>query len=150
LQYLVRHNPLYQDVSIDHSTVDSWADDFDPAEIQDHIICVNDTDYHERAGYAVDLENCNYENDWQVAEDDGSDPAGGAPLPPGSATTDINGERQNPDMRILSSVYYLVNSASQDDTRITAMSYDEQRDKVLRAPQTTPVINTGYEVKLPC
>jgi hypothetical protein len=140
LQYLVNHNPLYRDVLINHSAVDSWADDFIPPELQDHIICINDTDHHERAGYTVDLENHNYENDWQAAEDDGSDPAGVTPLLTGSVTTDINGERQNPDMRILSSVYNIVNPASQDDTQITATSYDEQGDRERRAPQTTPVI----------
>jgi hypothetical protein len=140
LQYLVDHNPLYRDVLIDHSAVDGWADDFVPPELQHHIICVNDGDHHERAGYTVDLESHNYENDWQAAEDDGSDPTGGAPLLTGSVTTDINGERQNPDVRILSSVYHLVNSTSQDDTQIAGTSYDEQGARERRAPQTTPVI----------
>jgi hypothetical protein len=43
-------------------------------------------------------------------------------------------------MRILSSVYNIVNPASQDDTQITATSYDEQGDRERRAPQTTPMI----------
>lgn len=43
-------------------------------------------------------------------------------------------------MRILSSVYHLVNPISQDNIRIAGTSYDEQDARERRAPQNTPVI----------
>lgn len=99
LRYLVEHNPLYRDVTIDYPAIDSWADDFIPTELQDHVISLTDTDHHERAGYAIDLEGPNYENDWQAAEDDLSDAAKDSLLLTASVSTDINGERQDPDLR---------------------------------------------------
>jgi hypothetical protein len=107
LQYLVENNPLYQDVVINYPMVDEWADDFIPAELQHHIISVNNTDHDERQGYTVDLQDGNYENDWQAAEHDASDQS--APLLTASVAIDINGERQNPDVRVLNAVYNLVN-----------------------------------------
>jgi hypothetical protein len=50
-------------------------------------------DHHECAGYTVNLQEHNYENDWQAAEDNISNPAANAPLITGSIATDINGER---------------------------------------------------------
>jgi hypothetical protein len=61
LQYLVRHNPLYREVTVNHSAVNDWPDDFIPSDLQQHVICLRETDHHERAGYTVDLEDRNYE-----------------------------------------------------------------------------------------
>jgi hypothetical protein len=58
----------------------------------------------------VNLQEHNYENDWQAAGDDVSNPAANAPLITGSIATDINGERQNPDVRMLNAVYHLKNA----------------------------------------
>jgi hypothetical protein len=110
LRYLVEHNALYRDVTIDYPAIDSWADDFIPTELQDHVISLTDTDHHERAGYAIDLEGYNYENDWQAAEDDLSNEAEDSLLLTASVSTDINGERQDPDLRTLNAVYHLKNS----------------------------------------
>jgi hypothetical protein len=110
LRYLLQHNPLYQDITINHSAIDGWADEFIPKELQDHIIYLTDTDHHECAGYTVNLQEHNYENDWQAAEDNVSNPAVNAPLITGSVATDINGERQNPDVRMLNAVYHLKNA----------------------------------------
>ncbi|KUL82104.1 hypothetical protein ZTR_10073 [Talaromyces verruculosus] len=107
LQYLVRNNPLYQGLTVNYSTADSWADEFIPTELQDHIICLNDPDHHERAGYTANLENHNYENDWQAAEIGISEQIESVPLLTGSVATDINGERQNPDIRKLNAIYHL-------------------------------------------
>ncbi|OJJ51895.1 hypothetical protein ASPSYDRAFT_74128, partial [Aspergillus sydowii CBS 593.65] len=63
-----------------------------------------------RAGYAIDLEGPNYENDWQAAEDDLSDAAKDSLLLTASVSTDINGERQDPDLRTLNAVYHVKNS----------------------------------------
>lgn len=71
-------------------------------------MCLGDTDHYERAGYTVDLEERNYENDWQAAGDI-QDESNGDTLPvTGSVATDINEERQNPDLRLLNAVRPLV------------------------------------------
>jgi len=56
-------------VVINYPMVDDWVDDFIPAELQDHIVSVNNTDHDERQGYKVDLQDGNYENDWQASSD---------------------------------------------------------------------------------
>jgi hypothetical protein len=75
--------------------------------LQDHVICPSDSDHHERVGYTIDLENDNYENDWQAAENTILDSVESVPLLTGSVTTDINGDRQNPDIRILNAIHSL-------------------------------------------
>jgi hypothetical protein len=62
LRYLLQHNPLYQDITINHSAIDGWADEFIPEELQDHIIYLTNMDYHERASYTVNLQEHNYKN----------------------------------------------------------------------------------------
>jgi hypothetical protein len=108
LQYLVRCNPLYQDVTINHSAVDEWPDDFVPSDLQQEIVYLGESDHHERAGYTVNLQEHNYENDWQAAEDHPDHPTGYSLPVTGSVLTDINGERQNPDIRLLNTVRSLV------------------------------------------
>jgi hypothetical protein len=48
LQYLVQHNHLYRDLTINYSMIDSWSKDFIPPEIRDNIICLGSSDHHER------------------------------------------------------------------------------------------------------
>jgi hypothetical protein len=109
LRYLVQHNPLYGDVTIDHSAVDLWPDDFIPSDLQRQVICLGDTDHQERAGYSVNLQEGNYENDWQAAEDNHDHFTDNPLLVTTSVTTDLNGDRQNPDLRLLNTVYTLMN-----------------------------------------
>ena len=101
LQFLVQHNPLYQDVAINHAMIDSWSDDFIPNDLQNNIIHLNEADHREREGYTVSLQSGNYENDLQAAQDISFDNGGDAPLMTGSVSTDIDGERQDPDLRML-------------------------------------------------
>jgi hypothetical protein len=63
LQYLIRHNRLYRDLTINQSMLDSWSDDFVPLELRDNIIQLDEPDHHEREGYTVNLAHGNYEND---------------------------------------------------------------------------------------
>ncbi|EPS29066.1 hypothetical protein PDE_04014 [Penicillium oxalicum 114-2] len=112
LQYLVQYNPLYQDVTIDHSAVDEWPDDFIPSDLRQHVVCLGESDHHERTGYTVDLQEHNYENDWRAAEEDPDNPTGNSLPVTGSVLTDINGERQNPDIRVLNTIHALVDNQS--------------------------------------
>lgn len=108
LQYLIQHNVLYQDVTIDHSVINNWPDDFIPSDLQEQVM-LGEADFGERAGYTVDLQEHNYENDWQAAEDSPDISTREFPLVTGSVTTDINGERQSPDFRLLNAMHALVN-----------------------------------------
>ncbi|KAF3399820.1 hypothetical protein F1880_008390 [Penicillium rolfsii] len=51
LQYLVQNNPLYQGVTINHSAVDGWPDEFVPSDLQQEIVFLGESDHNERAGY---------------------------------------------------------------------------------------------------
>src|SRR5436190_4665185 len=72
LQYLVQHNPLYQDLTINHEIMNNWNDNFIPSEIRENIICLENSDHHEREGYTAELRVGNYENDLHAAQDDNS------------------------------------------------------------------------------
>jgi hypothetical protein len=85
----VQNNPLYQGVTINHSAVDEWPDDFVPSDLQQEIVFLGESDHHERAGYTADLQENNYENDWQAAEDDPDHPTGLSTPVTGSVLTDI-------------------------------------------------------------
>jgi hypothetical protein len=88
--------------------IDDWADDFIPPDLRDNIICLDESDHHEREGYTVNLRTGNYENDLQAAQDSALDASGGEPLITGSVSTDINGERQDPDLRALDTLFSVV------------------------------------------
>lgn len=110
LRYLVENNHLYRDVTINHSMIDDWNDDFIPRGLRDSIVCLDEPDHHEREGYTVDLQTGNYENDLQAAQDNRADSADTGPLMTGSVSTDINGERQDPDMRTLNTLFDIVST----------------------------------------
>jgi hypothetical protein len=108
LQYLVQHNHLYHNLTINHQIMDAWSDDFIPPEIRDNIICLGSPDHHEREGYTVKLQVGNYENDLQAAQDEGLDADGDEALLTGSVYTDVNGERQDPNVRMIDALLGIV------------------------------------------
>ncbi|KAH7029969.1 hypothetical protein B0J12DRAFT_768917 [Macrophomina phaseolina] len=112
LQYLVRHNHLYRHLTVNHPMIDGWSDDFIPPELRDNVICLDEPDHHEREGYTVRLQTGNYENDLQAAQDGAFDSGDGGPLMTGSVSTDINGERQDPNMRMLDTLLSVVTNRS--------------------------------------
>jgi hypothetical protein len=113
LEYLVQHNHLYHNVIINHSMIDNWTEQFVPTELQDNIICLNEGDHHEREGYTINPQSGNYENDLQAAQDEGDfDNNSFHPLMTASVSTDINGERQDPNMRMLQTLFQIVSNHS--------------------------------------
>jgi hypothetical protein len=100
LQYLVQHNHLYRDLAINNAMMDNWSGDFIPPEIRDNIICLGSSD-HEREGYTVSLQTGNYENDLHAAQDVLVDDDNHEVLISGSVCTDVNGERQDPNVRLV-------------------------------------------------
>jgi Domain of unknown function (DUF6570) len=108
LQYLVRHNHLYRDLNVNHAMMDSWHGDFIPPEIRDNIICLESSDHREREGYTVSLQTGNYENDLHAAQDALFDADDHEALISGSVYTDVNGERQDPNARMIDTLREVV------------------------------------------
>ncbi|KAJ6125807.1 hypothetical protein N7471_010300 [Penicillium samsonianum] len=90
--------------------IDTWDDDFIPAELQENIISVDLPDSLEREGYSVHLDAGNHENDFQAAQDTDREMGINAPLVTGSVSTDINGERQSPERRLLKALLDIVSN----------------------------------------
>lgn len=126
LQYLVQNNKVYQDVDINHSMIDDWTDDFIPPELRDNLICLDEPDSGEREGYTLSLRTGNYENDLQAAQDGGFDAGESEPLTTGSVSTDVNGERQNPDKRLLNTLREFVSNSFQPGNEHTAQQCNVQ------------------------
>jgi hypothetical protein len=120
LQYLVQHNKVYQDININYPMMHDWADNFIPPELRDNIIYLDKPDSGEREGYTASLRTGNYENELQGAQDRGFDAGESEPLTTGSVSTDINGERQNPDKRLLNTLREFVSNSFQPDKEHTA------------------------------
>jgi hypothetical protein len=114
LQYLVQYNPLYNDRIINQPMIDDWSDDFIPPELRDSIVCLDESDRHEREGYTVDLQTGNYGNNLQAAQDSACDVDIGEPFITGSVSTDINGERQNPNLRVLDALLRTITNRSRE------------------------------------
>jgi hypothetical protein len=127
LQYLVRYNHLYHDVTINHEGMDDWSEDFIPPEILNSIICLETSDHQEREGYTVSLEAGNYENDLHAAQDAPLDAGHCEAFISGSVYTDVNGERQDPNSRIIDTLREVVahNRCGTDGSAATNDATDE-------------------------
>jgi hypothetical protein len=111
--------------------IDTWGDDFIPPELRDNIICLDELDHHEREGYTVSLRQGNYENDLQVAQDSALDSSGGGPHITGSITTDINGERQDPNICALDALFSVVTNRHTPSREVTSARESERNTQLL-------------------
>ena len=152
LQYLVGHNQVYQDITINHQMIDTWSEEFIPHELLENIISVDLPDNHEREGYSVRLDSGNYENDLQAAQDTELDLNNNVPLITGSVSTDINGERQNPDRRLLNALLNAISDQSalstqhtrgRDQQHIPTLSYTIQGQATLMDHWDDPMYFTA-------
>ncbi|KFZ23650.1 hypothetical protein V502_01866 [Pseudogymnoascus sp. VKM F-4520 (FW-2644)] len=126
LQYLIRHNHLYHELTLNVPMIDTWTDEFIPTEIRDNIVCLDSPDGHEREGYTVSLQEGNYENDLQATQAECFDGDEQGPLLTTSVCTDINGERQNPNIKVVDSLLSAVASEprpSRWQSRVPVISY---------------------------
>ncbi|KAF4210355.1 hypothetical protein CNMCM5878_004518 [Aspergillus fumigatiaffinis] len=139
LEYLVRHNHLYQTLIINGSAIDNWSDEFIPPELQDNIIRLDQPDHHEREGYTVGLAQGNYENDLQAAQNESVDFNDCGLVLTGSVSTDINGERQNSDLRMLHTLLDVVGSRSYPSEQ--AFGRTNPAQKCPTASQRIPVVS---------
>ncbi|OKO94694.1 ATP-dependent DNA helicase pfh1 [Penicillium subrubescens] len=131
LQYLVQHNHLYHNITVNYRMIDDWSDDFIPPELRDNIICLDELDHHEREGYTVSLRQGNYENDLQAAQDSALDSNGGGPHITGSIFTDINGERQDPNVCALDALVSVVTNRPPPSREVMSARESERNTQLL-------------------
>ncbi len=117
LQWLVANNPLYKNIQINYCLLETWEDEFIPSGIMDNIVHCN-ADQHEREGYATDLNNGNFENDLDAAiagtgiEEDHINNS--------DVYSDIDDQRQNPTLQLLSAVVNIQATVSTRDQPISS------------------------------
>lgn len=136
LQYLVHHNHLYQDLTINHDMMDGWSDEFVPSEIHDSIICLGSSDRQEREGYTVSAQRGNYENDLHRAQDEHFD-ADDQAFISGSVYTDANGERQDPSARMIGTLREVVMRNACDSGENLPIAEDILREPARRGAMPT-------------
>jgi hypothetical protein len=124
LRYLVQHNHLYHDLTINYGTIDGWTDDFIPPEIADNVTCLADQDHHEREGYTVSLQSGNHENDLHAAQDEAFQTNDHDPFVTGSVYTDINGERTDPNVRMIDALLGITANDSSGGSQETQTAGD--------------------------
>ncbi len=95
------NNPLYENIQINHRLLEIWEDKFIPSGIMDNIVHCN-TDQHEREGYVTDLKDSNFENDCDAIIAGTS--IEGDHINSGCVYSDIDNQRQNLTLRLLSAV----------------------------------------------
>ena len=90
------------------------------------------------------MQEGNYENDWQAAEDSHDHFTDDPLLVTASVTTDLNGVRQNPDLRLLNTLYTLVNDQPLEaESQYTSTSHGNRTVRLTNTQQRTPIIEYG-------
>ena len=127
LHYLIQHNRLYHDIIINYTMIGGWSNEFIPPEIADNITHLENLDYHEREGYTVSLQTGNYENDLHAAQDKAFHANDNNPFVTGSVYTDVNGERTDPNLRLIDALLGVVtgNSPQVDEPTPVTNNSDE-------------------------
>ena len=121
LQWLVANNPLYENIQINHRLLETWENKSISSGIIDSIVQCN-ANQHKREGYATDLNDGNFENDLHTAiagisikEDH---------INIGYVYSDIDNQRQNPTLQLLSAVVNIKPTVSITNQPIsTTISY---------------------------
>ena len=108
LHYLAQHNHLFHDIAINYAMIENWSEEFIPPEIADNITYLENPDHHEREGYTVSLQTGNYENDFHAAQDEAFLASDNDPFVTGSVYTDVNGERTDPNLRLIDALLGVV------------------------------------------
>ena len=67
LHYFVQHNHFYHDLIINNIMIKNWFKKFISFKIADNIIYFENSDHHEYEKYTVNLQNENYENNFDAA-----------------------------------------------------------------------------------
>jgi serine/threonine protein kinase len=113
LQWLIEHHCHYHDITVNHSLLSSWPDEFIPEQISANITSMLTSDHSEREGYIANLQSNNFENDLQaVANDMSSDDS--TVFTSGSLCTDLDGNRVNEDLHLLETLASFVDGERTD------------------------------------
>lgn len=106
LLWLCEHNPLYKHVQINRELINRWADNFIPPVLREGIVNLREKeDSAERGTYAGDM--CGLtENDLHHALHDMAD----GTIASGAVYSDVEGERLNPELKMVLSLMELLNN----------------------------------------
>ena len=140
LRYLVEHNHLYHDIRINDTMMEGWADEFIPPEITDNITYLENPDHHEREGYTISLQCGNYETDLQAAQDEAFHVNDNDPFVTGSVYTDVNGERTDPNLRLIDGLLGVITGKSSQVEERTMPATDES-DEIEHRQRDLPTIS---------
>jgi len=135
LTYLVRHNQLYRDLTINYDMMEEWPNDFIPSEITDNLTNLPNSDHQEREGYTVSLQSGNYENDFQAAQSEPFPADNNNQLLTGSVYTDINAERVDPQVQMIDALLGLISDSPSQQHETLSPEEDtsqnsQQRNKI--------------------
>ena len=125
LYYLVQHNHLYHDLTINHSMIESWSEEFISSEIADNIICFENSDHYEHEEYIVSLQSENYKNDFQAAQDELLDTDDQNSLIISSVYTDVNEEQIDSNLRLINALLEVITVKSSEIDETTSSSNDQ-------------------------
>lgn len=95
------NNLLYKDIKINHCLLETWEDKFISSGIMDSIIYRN-SDQYKREDYATDLNDSNFENDFNTAI--ACTGIEGNHINSGCIYNDIDNQQQNSILQLLFAV----------------------------------------------
>ena len=110
LLWLCERNPLYRSVRINHELIDQWEDSFIPPVLQEELVhAPEDGNSDEHGTYAGDMETLS-ENDLHNALDDMAD----GTIASGVVNGDVEGQRDNPELKMVTALLKMINKPRQD------------------------------------
>lgn len=139
LLWLCEHNMLYKSVQINHELINQWAESFIPPVLQEVVVHTPEDRGDERGTYAGDMEGLS-ENDLHNALDDMAD----GTIASGVVYSDVKGERQNPELKMVMALMDMVNKPEEGTS-------DADAQQAVEIPVITwvgdgrPVLMNNYE-----
>jgi hypothetical protein len=106
LLWLCEHNTLYKSVRINHELISQWAESFIPPVLQEAVVHMPEGREDERGTYAGDMEGLS-ENDLHNALDNMAD----GTIASGAVYSDVEGERQNPELKMVMALMDMMNKS---------------------------------------
>jgi len=141
LLWLCEHNPLYKSVQINHELISQWEDSFIPRVLQEEIVhAPEDENSDERGTYAGDMEGLS-ENDLHNALEDMAD----GTIASGVVYSDVEGQRQNPDLKMVTALLKMINKPDQDTANLDAQEEDPTPVITWVGDQGRRVLMNDYE-----
>ena len=128
LHWLIANNPLYENIEINQFLLETWKEEFIPFGIMDSIVYCN-SDQHKHESYATNLCNSNFENNFDTAiasigiERDH--------INSGCIYSNIDNERQNSTLRLLSMVGNIKVTASTSNPPTSTIVFYRNRGQLV-------------------